>query len=260
MDWRSSLGRSILRYLAGFGLVQVAIVVAVYLAYRVPAARLALPLAVIAGFHAGLAALLLWRQADFRVEGTGAPLARVNAPNVITLGRLSSIPTVLFLVLLSRERAVLPVALPLLSLVFASDFVDGIFARRGGGVTFVGRYLDSSSDYLLIIAVSIVYRCENMIPAWFFWLLMARLVLFAAGMVWATVRQGAIRPVVTFPGKASIFATMVLYAMEAAERFGVPWVGDPRVVRIIEYVVAGIVVVSIADKAVFLKRLFGRSG
>lgn len=258
MDRRSSIGRSILRLLAGFALAQVAIVVGVYLAYRVPAGRLVLPLAVIAAFHAGLAAFLLWRWADFRVEGSETPLARVNPPNVITLGRLSSIPTVLFLVLLARERPVLPVALPFLSLVFASDFVDGILARRGGGITFVGRYLDSSSDYLLIIAISIVYLVEGMIPAWFFWLLMARLVLFAAGMAWAALRQGAVKPVATFLGKASIFATMVLYAMEAAERFGVPWVGDPRVVRIIEYAVAGIVVASLADKAFFLKRLFGR--
>jgi phosphatidylglycerophosphate synthase len=162
-------------------------------------------------------------------------------------------------VLLAREYPVLPVALPFLCVVFASDFVDGIVARGRGGITFVGRYLDSSSDYLLIITVSILYLVEGLVPAWFFWLLMARLVLFAAGMAWATLRQGAIRPVTTFLGKAMVFAVMVLFAMEAAERFGVPWVGDPRVVRVMEYLVAGVIVVSLADKAVFLKRLFGRS-
>ena len=52
---------------------------------------------------------------------------------------------------------------------------------------------------------------------------------------------------------------MVLYAMEAAESFGVPWIGDPRVVGIFEYLVAAVVVVSMFDKAVFLRRLFGRS-
>ena len=106
----------------------------------------------------------------------------MNAPNVITLARLSSVPTILFLVLLARAYPVLPVALPFISLVFASDFVDGCSPGRGGGVTFVGRYLDSTSDYLMIIAVSILFLVEGLIPAWFFWLLMARLVLFAAGM------------------------------------------------------------------------------
>ena len=259
MNVRSSLGRSILRCVAGFFLVQAALLVVVFAAYRIPWYRLLAPLAVSAACHACLAAFLVWRRADFKVEGADKPLEKVNAPNVLTIGRISSIPTILFLVQLARDYALLPVALPFLCVVFATDFVDGILARRGGGITFVGRYLDSSSDYLLLIAVSILYLLEGLIPAWFFWLLMGRLVLFAAGMALAALRQGTVKPVATFLGKASIFAVMVLYALEAAERFGVPWVGDPRVVRIFEFVVAGIVVVSLADKAVFLRRLFRRS-
>lgn len=259
MSPRSSLGRSILRYLAAFLLAQAALLAAVFTAYRVPWIRLPAPLAVITAFHAALAAFLLWRRADFRVEGTDTQLERVNAPNVVTLARLSSIPTILFLVLIAGDYPILAVALPFISLVFATDFVDGILARRGGGITFIGRYLDSSSDYLMIIAVSVLYLVEGLIPAWLFWLVMARLVLFAAGMALGALRQGAVKPVATFLGKASVFALMVLYAMEAAESFGVPWVGDPRVVRIFEYLVAGVVVVSMFDKAVFLRRLFGRS-
>ncbi len=258
MSTRSSLGRSILRWIVVFFLAQAALLAGAYAGYGVSWVRIVVPLASSAAFHAFLAGILLWRRGDFRVEGTDEPLARVNAPNLITLGRLSSIPTILALVLLARAYPVLPVALPFLCVVFASDFVDGIVARGRGGVTFVGRWLDSSSDYLLLITVSILYLVEGLVPAWFFWLLMARLVLFAAGMVWATLRQGAIRPVTTFLGKAMVFAVMVLYAMEAAERFGVPWVGDPRVVGVMEYLVAAVVVVSLADKAVFLKRLFGR--
>jgi cardiolipin synthase (CMP-forming) len=259
MSTRSSLGRSIVSWISIFFLAQAALLAGAYAGFCVPWAGIVVPLVASAAFHAFLAAVLLLRRGDFRVDGTEEPLARVNAPNIITLGRLSSIPTILALVLLSRDFPVLPVALPFLCVVFASDFVDGIVARGRGGVTFVGRWLDSSSDYLLLITVSILYLVEGLVPAWFFWLLMARLVLFAAGMAWATLRQGAMRPVTTFLGKAMVFAVMVLYAMEAAERFGVPWVGEPRVVRVMEYLVAGVVVVSLADKAVFLKRLFGRS-
>jgi len=261
MSWRSSLGRSIVRYLAAFYLVQVALLVAVFAAYGVPWHRLAPPLGVSAGFHAGLAAFLLWRRADFRIEGREAPLDRVNAPNALTMARISSLPTVLFLVLLARGYPVLPVALPFISLVFATDLMDGLIARRSGSVTFVGRYLDSASDYLVLIAVAVLYLVEGMLPVWFFWLLMARLVLFAAGMTWAALRQGSVKPATTFLGKASVFATMVLFAMEAAKRFGVPWIGDPRVVGIMEYVVAGVVAVSMLDKATFLqRRLSGGSG
>ncbi len=259
MNSQSSLGRSIIRYLSVYFLAQVVLLVAVFVGYRIPFYRLWAPLAVSAACHAGLAVFLLWRRSDFRIEGTDVQLEKVNPPNALTMVRISSIPTVLFLVLLARDEPILPVALPFICLVFASDLLDGLLARRGGGVTFVGRYLDSSSDYLLIIAVSILYRIEGMIPIWFFWLLMARLVLFAAGMAWAALRQGAVKPVATFLGKASIFSTMVLFAIEAAERFGVPGIGDPQVVRIVEYVVGGIVAISMADKAAFLRRLFDRS-
>jgi hypothetical protein len=54
----------------------------------------------------------------------------------------------------------------------------------------------------------------------------------------------------------SIFALMVLYAMEIARLFEVPWIGDERAVTIIEYVVALIVAVSVVDKAIFLARGF----
>ena len=131
MNWRSSLGRSILRYLVGFFMAQAALLAVVFTAYRIPWGRLWAPLAVSAACHAGLAAFLLWRREDFRIEGTDTRLGRINAPNVLTIGRISSIPTILFLVLLARDYAVLPVALPFICLVFASDFVDGLVARRG---------------------------------------------------------------------------------------------------------------------------------
>ena len=63
----------------------------------------------------------------------------------------------------------------------------------------------------------------------------------------------------TFLGKASIFATMVLYAMEAAERFGVPGSGTRASFGSSSTPSAGIVAVSMLDKAAFLRRLFGRS-
>jgi hypothetical protein len=53
---------------------------------------------------------------------------------------------------------------------------------------------------------------------------------------------------------------MVLYVMAVAEFLGVPWIGDPLVVRIVLYIVAGIVMVSFVDKAIFLARRFASLG
>ena len=79
----------------------------------------------------------------------------------------------------------------------------------------------------------------DLIPLWFFILIMGRLILFAIGMAWLALREGKANPLATFLGKASIFALMVLYAMEIARLFEVPWIGDVRVVTIIEYMYRG---------------------
>jgi phosphatidylglycerophosphate synthase len=208
-------------------------------------------------YHAFLTELLLARRGDFRIESSGQPLARVNLANKLTYIRLSSLPTIVFLVIQAPDvPASLPVILPFICLVFATDFLDGMAARRRGEITFVGRYLDSASDYLTIIAITIVLYYFGMLVLWFLVLVLVRLVFFAVGMALLAVREGKANPLVTFTGKASIFSLMVLYAMEIARLFSVPWIGDETVVRIVSYVVAVIVAASMVDKAVFLARRF----
>jgi phosphatidylglycerophosphate synthase len=258
MPNRSSLARSIAFYGAAYFLVQIVIVAGTTIVLRGRWPLAALFAGILAVYHALLTVLLLARKEDFHREGEVAPLPRVNPSNALTLARLSSIPTLLFLIILASDAPVLPVLLPFACLVFASDMFDGILARRRNEITFVGRYLDSSSDYLMIIAVSIVFYHFALIPLWLFLLIMARLVLFAMGMAILALREGKADPLSTFLGKASIFSLMVLYAMEIAQIFRVPVIGDNLVVTIIEYVVAAVVSISIVDKAVFLIRMFAK--
>jgi phosphatidylglycerophosphate synthase len=252
----SRLARSIALHGTFFFLAQTAVLLAVTIGYRMGWQRFGLFLAISAAYHAGLTVLLVARRGDFRIEGANAPLTRVNLANTLTFGRLSSIPTITYLMVKASAFSILPVILPFICIVFATDFLDGMAARRRKEITFVGRYMDSSSDYLMIIAVSIVLVSYDLIPLWFFILVMGRLILFAIGMIWLTLREGKPNPLATFLGKASVFALMVLYAMEVARLFEVPWIGDERVVTIIEYIVAVIVAVSVVDKAIFLARGF----
>jgi phosphatidylglycerophosphate synthase len=257
-EW-NSLTRSIVRHGALFALAQGGVLVAVTLAYGMTWPRLALFLAISLVFHAFLTAMLLLRRGDFRIEATGQLLSRVNLSNTLTYIRLSSLPTILFLVIQASDfPATLTVILPFICAVFATDFLDGMTARRRGEITFVGRYLDSASDYLTIIAVTIVLNYHGLLPLWFLLLVLLRLVLFAVGMGLLAIREGKADPRATFVGKVSIFSLMVLYAMEIARLFSVPWIGNDLVVQILSYVVAAIVVASIADKAVFLARRFSR--
>ena len=168
MPAKGTLERSITLHGALFFVVQAVILITVSLAYRMGWHRPGLFFAISAGYHAGLTALLLHRKADFHFEGTPAPLVRVNLSNTLTLGRLSAIPTILFLIVQASSYPIMPVLLPLMVLVFATDTLDGMVARRRHEITYVGRYLDSSSDYLMIITVSIIFFYYDLIPLWFF--------------------------------------------------------------------------------------------
>jgi phosphatidylglycerophosphate synthase len=254
-----SLQRSIVVHGAALCAGQVTLLTIIFASYRMAWLRLFLFLAILLVYHGLLTAFLVSRRADFHVEGMQAPLARVNLSNSLTFGRLSSIPTLVFLIIQASSWFLVPILLPFACLVFATDFADGIVARKRHQVTYVGRYLDSTSDYLMIVAVSVVFLYYSLIPTWFFILVICRLVLFAFGMAMLALREGKADPVATFMGKASIFATMVLYVMELAELFRVPVIGDRTVVMVIEWIVAAIIVASVADKGLFLRRRFAEA-
>ena len=248
--------RSILAHGIVFLVLQEAIIAALTFGFRMELPRAAVFAGIALAYHALLTGILFVRWEDFRTEPAGRQLERVNPANTLSFGRLSSIPTILFMVMQASEYRVLPVTLPFVCVVFATDFIDGMVARSRGEITFVGRYLDSSSDYVTIIAMSILFYINQLIPLWFFILVLARLVLFALGMAVLALREGKANPLATFLGKVSIFALMFLYLAEIAGLLGVPWIGDPTVVSILEYIVAAIVVVSMGDKAVFLWKRF----
>ncbi|MGA2480901.1 MAG: CDP-alcohol phosphatidyltransferase family protein [Spirochaetia bacterium] len=254
-----SIRTSITLHGALFFVAQASLLIVVTLAYRMGWPRFALFLGISAAYHGLLTGLLVMRSTDFRVESTGTQLLRVNLPNTLTLGRLSSLPSILYLIIQASTYSVVPVILPLMTIVFATDFLDGMIARRRKQITFVGRYLDSTSDYLMIVAVSIIFYYYDLVPLWFFILILCRLILFAAGMALLALRSGKTDPQATFLGKASIFALMVLYVMKVAGMIGVPWIGDDTVIRIVEYGVALIVVVSLVDKAIFLRAKFAEA-
>ncbi len=258
MRSRSTLERSILTHGALLFCFQAALLAVIFASFRMAWPRFFLYTGIALVYHALLTAFLVARRADFRVEGGQAPLARVNLSNSLTFGRLSSIPSLLFLIVQASSYSLVPVLLPFACLVFATDFLDGLVARKRNQVTFVGKYLDSTSDYLMIVAVSIIFLYYSLVPVWFFVLIVSRLILFAFGMTLLALREGKADPVATFLGKASIFATMVLYVMELAQLFRVPVIGDPVVVSVIEWVVAGIIVASLVDKGVFLGKRFSQ--
>jgi cardiolipin synthase (CMP-forming) len=208
-------------------------------------------------YHGLLLGLLLRKKDDFRLVEGEKPLTRVNLSNFLTITRITSLPAALFLILAARNHPLLHVLVPFLSVIFLTDLLDGLIARRTGQITVIGRYLDSVSDYAVIVGISIAFFAYRLVPVWLFTLILARLVLFAAAMIGISLRAGKISGEATFLGKACVFSIMVLYIVEALEFFRVPLLGNIVLVRIIEWATAAVVSASVVDKALYLWRVTG---
>ena len=200
------------------------------------------------GFHAVILFLLYRFRDDFLIEDTGERLERVNLANVVTLARLSSLPTVLFLVLAAKDYPIRGPLVALVAAVFATDFLDGWISRARKQVTRIGKLADSTSDYSLIVVLSIVYQYYFLIPTWFFALIVSRLALQTVFAFVLLAIHGSFFPKATFLGKATVAGTMGLYALETVRLFvpaGYGWVWTWA-----ELLVGIVVASSIVDKVI----------
>lgn len=214
-------------------------------------------LAVAIAYHSLLLATLLLFKQDFVKVPSGERLQRVNLANVVTLFRLTSMPTVLFLVLAAKDYRIRYPLLGLVIIVFATDFIDGWISRKAGEVTRVGKMMDSASDYCLLLVLTIVFYYFSLVPPWFFLLVTARLVLQMVLVSILIVVNKRIEPKTTFMGKAAVASIMVLYAIEVIRLiFGI---GRVELVSVLEWMTAAIVLVSMIDKAVAFVRELPRS-
>jgi cardiolipin synthase (CMP-forming) len=207
---------------------------------------------VVTVYHAFLVAMLLLFKDAFQKVPSGERLEKVNLANIITLFRLTSMPTLLFLVLAARDYSIRFPLLGLVVLVFATDFFDGYISRKAGEVTKVGKMMDSTSDYVLLIVLTIVFYYFSLVPPWFFLLVTARLGLQVAFVFILIFINRKIEPKTTFMGKAAVASIMVLYAVEVLRLiFGI---GRVEFVAVLEWATAAIVLVSMVDKVVAFTR------
>ena len=214
-------------------------------------------LAVALPFYAVLLAMLNVFKNDFVKEPSGERLERVNLANVVTLFRVTSMPTLLFLVMAAKDYRIRLPLLCLVVIVFATDFVDGYISRKTGQVTKVGKMMDSASDYALLIVLTIVFYYFTLVPPWFFLLVTARLGLQVAFVFILIFVNKKIEPKTTFMGKAAVASIMVLYAAEVIRLiFGI---GRIELVAVLEWATAAIVLLSMVDKVVAFARELPKS-
>jgi len=208
-------------------------------------------------FYAVLLTMLFIFKNDFVKEPSGERLERVNLANVVTLFRVTSMPTLLFLVLAAKDYRIRLPLLCLVVLVFATDFADGYISRKTGQVTRVGRMMDSASDYALLIVLTIVFYYFTLVPPWFFLLVTARLGEQAVFVFILVLVNKRFEPKTTFMGKAAVASIMVLYAVEVIRLiFGL---GRIELIAVLEWATAAIVLLSMVDKVIAFARELPKS-
>jgi CDP-diacylglycerol---glycerol-3-phosphate 3-phosphatidyltransferase len=102
----------------------------------------------------------------------------LNAPNLMTLGRIACIPV--FLALLSYENRRNSF---LAALVFAaaaiSDWLDGWLARVSNKVTTLGKFLDPLADKIIVLSALVMLVRLGRVPVWVVVIILARELLIS---------------------------------------------------------------------------------
>lgn len=220
-------------------------------------------------FHVVVGGFLFWRHEQFTpLHAAGrAASARLTLPNILTLVRLSSIPTLTLLLAVGPRRGTVPLLVAVAAGVFLTDLFDGALARRRRQVTPIGGYLDSTSDYLGLLALTALLAAQGILPLWLAVLLTARLVLHAAATGALVLRHGiqVARP--TTWGKISVAAAMVLITLEllayAVTAVGLPPGGAAalplaRGLQAVELAAALLIGISLVDKLRYFLRTLRR--
>lgn len=129
----------------------------------------------------------------------------LTIPNVISALRLLMVPV--FGVLVWNHHDLW--AFVVLAVSGASDWLDGVLARRLGQVSRLGQLLDPAADRLFILVTLIGLAWRGAVPWWLFIAIVARDLMMA--LLLPVLRHYGYGPLpVNFLGKAGTFA--LLYA------------------------------------------------
>ncbi len=130
----------------------------------------------------------------------------LTVPNLLSAFRLAGVPLFLWLVL---DRHADGLAVTVLALSGASDWLDGKLARWLNQSSRLGALLDPTVDRLYVLATLAAFLVRGIVPWWVVAALVGRDLVVAAGL--PVLRQVGYGPfVVTYLGKAATFN--LLYA------------------------------------------------
>lgn len=130
----------------------------------------------------------------------------LTIPNALSVLRLLGVPLFLWLILGPEADAL---ALVVLMIAGATDWLDGYLARRWQQTSRIGQLLDPAADRLYILAALLGLALRDVVPWWLVLVLVARDVLLLACFP-VLRRHRLVALPVHFLGKAATFC--LLYA------------------------------------------------
>lgn len=111
----------------------------------------------------------------------------LTIPNVLSLIRLALVPVFLVLVIAGNDL----LALVTLIVSSATDYLDGVLARRLNQVTRLGQLLDPAADRLFIFATVVGLTIRGIVPWWLVVIIVGRdVMLLVLGIVMANFGFG----------------------------------------------------------------------
>ncbi|MGE0714465.1 MAG: CDP-alcohol phosphatidyltransferase family protein [Alphaproteobacteria bacterium] len=165
--------------------------------------------------------------------------------NIITLGRLLSVPIVVWLIL---GGAMMPAFLLFLA-AGVSDAVDGFLARRFNQRSELGGYLDPLADKALLVGVYVTLGHVGRVPDWLVIMVVFRDVLIIGGAMLLYMFTDALRMEPLTVSKVNTAAQIVLAAVVlGAAGFSVD---DRGFVELLVYLVA---VTTILSGAAYIRQ------
>lgn len=144
----------------------------------------------------------------------------MSIPNSLTVLRILLTPV--FIVFLFSESSFLrQLSLGVFIIAAVTDWYDGWIARRYGGISRWGKFLDPLADKILSSAALFSYVFLGLVDAWMVWIIVVRDFLITGLRIYAEWKD---RPVVTsktaqaktFGEFVVIYYILILYVLKSA--------------------------------------------
>ncbi len=143
----------------------------------------------------------------------------LTVPNAISLVRLLMVPVFAVLIATHHDGW----AVVVLAVSGASDWLDGVLARRLGQVSRLGQLLDPAADRLFIVVTLVGLAWRGIVPVWLLVVLVLRDVVLAVNL--AVLRRAGYGPLpVHLAGKAGTFALLYAFPLLLLAQWD-SWVG-----------------------------------